>query len=141
MLGNYLLLGTNVEMLTVENTHYGRAKSIMMAKGLDHLQDWDPSLYEDDESDSSSQDRIEEDVLAITTAKSDPTTNGLYLSIEENGQENTNGHGRRPPRRHSTAFVAWESVYGLNRQPVSPRRHSVFHIDSTRRDIAAAELS
>lgn len=108
-----------------------------MAKGLDHLQGWNPSLYDiDDESiDSSTQSSTEEDVLAIKMAASDPTAaNGTYLSIEQNGQhENTNGNGRRPPpRRHSNALGAWKSVYGLNRSHVPPRRHSVFHIDSTR---------
>ena len=128
-------------MLSVENTHYGRAKSIMMAKGLDHLEDWNPALYDIDESDSSTEGSTEEDPLAIKTAMSDPSTNGTYLSIEQNGQENANNHGRRPPpRRHSNAFGAWKSVYGLNRPHVPPRRHSVFHIDSTR-DMIAAGLS
>lgn len=128
----------DVEMLSAENTHYGRAKSIMM---LDHLQDWNPSLYDIDESDSSDVDdhSTEEGALAIQTALLDSTTNGTYLSIEGNEKENTTGRGRRAPRRHSTAFDAWKSIYGLNGQHVPSRRHSVFHVDSTR--AFAADLS
>jgi hypothetical protein len=129
-------------MLSAENSHYGRAKSIMM---LDHLQDWNASLYDIDESDSSDDvdgnDSTEElstkeDALAIRTALLDSTTNGTYLSIEGNEKENTTGRGRRAPRRRSTAFDAWKSIYGLNGQHVPSRRHSVFCIDSTR-DVAA----
>lgn len=130
----------DVEMLSAENTHYGRAKSIMM---LDHLQDWNASsLYDIDESDSSDDDDVdgrgtEKNALAIQTALLDSTTNGTYLSINGNEtEENTTGRGRRAPRRPSTAVDAWKSIYGLNGQRVPSRRHSVFHIDATR-DFAA----
>lgn len=136
VLGNYLLLG-DVEMLSTENTHYGRAKSIMMARGgIDHLDGWNPALYDiddDDEEETSVEGSGEEDALSL---KMDPTNSGTYLSIEaEPSQQQyvptttTYGH-RQPQGRHSTAHDAWASIYGLGSGRSSPQRHSLFHLDS-----------
>ena len=121
VLGNYLLLG-DVELLSTDNTHYGRAKSIVMLKGQS-ISGWDPSLYEIDEEGSSE----EEEALSMES-KEEPE-NGKYLSIAEPAPLETSGGQRQ--RRHSLAHEAWTSIYGLDSRHVSPRRHSIFAMDTS----------
>jgi len=122
VLGNYLLLG-DVELLSPDNTHYGRAKSILMVKGRD---DWDPSLYDIDEESS------EEEEEALSADGETALDNSKYMSITTPSviPVHANGH-RRQQRRSSTAQEAWSSVYGLNAAHVPPRRHSIFVMDSS----------
>lgn len=121
-------------MLSTENTQYGRARSIMMAKGGVDMDAWNPALYDIDEEEDTSTEGEEDQLLALKQAASDPTVPTSYLSIDAIPQENTtNGHHGRTQRRYSTAQDAWASIYGVNNGGrVSPRRHSLFHFDSRR---------
>ena len=115
VLGNYLLLG-DVELLWPDNTHYGRAKSIVLANDM---KPWAQHhiLFDIDESD-------ETDVPSLAKAASD---DNKYMSISS-----PKSGRRRQKMRKSTHQEAWSSVYGLDptHGVSSHRRHSIFAMDA-----------
>lgn len=115
VLGNYLLLG-DVELLSPDNAHYGRAKSVLIAQDLERTA-LHGQLFPIEESES------QEVVL-----EGDESDGAQYMSY--------GGAPVLPPPqppqqiRRSTAQEAWSSIYGLDRTGGPRRRQSIFVMDT-----------
>ena len=130
VLGNYLLLG-DVELLSADNTLYGRAKAVEMAKSLeravacgDLLVPACGDLFDIEQSES------QEVVLSDIEPTSD---DNKYMNFEMTSavSESDQGHQQR---RASTRQEAWSSIYGLDRSGGPRRRQTIFVMDTDRVD-------
>lgn len=120
VLGNYLLLG-DVELLSPDNTQYGRAKSVYIAKDFEHAVAAG-DLFTIDESESQEMELNEDDL----------SDSGKYTSMEDASPSPSDDAPvkRDRRRRMSTPQEAWSSIYGLDRKDGPRRRTTIFVMDT-----------
>jgi len=118
VLGNYLLLG-DVELLSPDNTQYGRAKSVLIAKDLERRA-VHGELFTIEESESR---EVELD-----------SPNDSYASMPDEVPDEVPSDPSKPrkrqSRRASTAQEVWSSIYGLDRTGGPRRRATIFVMDT-----------
>lgn len=112
VLGNYLLLG-DVELLSPENTHYGRAKAVADIKQAAERRDLFP--IEEMLSQEVELDGPDDNYMSMS---SDKTSNTF---AETSGEEPTAQEGQRQ---------VWSSIYGIDRNTGPRRRQTIFVMDT-----------
>ena len=116
VLGNYLLLG-DVKLLSPDNPQYGRAKSVLIAKDLEHAAiRGELFSMEEDES--------------LEVELDGPVDNYISMANETSADDEPSMPKRQRSRQLSTAQEAWSAIYGLDRTGSSRRRRNIFVMDT-----------
>ena len=116
VLGNYLLLG-DVELLSPENTHYGRAKAVLDIKQ------------------AAERGRLftMEEMLSQEVELNGPVDSYTSMSNDETSSTLVEGKsGEEPTARQEQRQQVWSSIYGIDRNTGPRRRQTIFVMDTSR---------